>query len=171
MKAMLCQHLGSLRMNKKVDSKFFLVYTILEALSFIATIVLFVISIASIIKNKSLNNELFELVYFGIHIIIHFMALAFTFKAIKNESFIIKSLAYNRYSEHQRSRGATIICSVFIALFMGLLTYSILIYTNSNIYDFHFTPTLKLVIIAVSVFMIISLSSFIIYPFIYKQRK
>ena len=156
-------------MKKKIDSNFFKGLTIFEGLSFIFSIVLFIISIINIIKNKSLNNEFFEFFYFCIHLIIHFMVLAFSFKAINNDSFIIKPLTHNRYLEKQRSKGATIICSILLGICVLVLVYDILIYMNIGVYDFHFTSTLKNVLLAVSVFMILSMSAFIIYPSVYKE--
>ncbi len=155
---------------KKNDVLFFKILTVVEAISFIASVVLFIISIVNIITNQSLNNEFFELFYFGVHILIHFLALAFSFKAIKSESFIIKPLTHNRYAQSQRSNGATIICSIVLGLFTLILVYDTLILINVGVYDFNFTLTLKLVLIAVSVFMMISMTAFIVYPFIHKTK-
>ena len=155
-------------MKQKIDSKFFIIYTVLEAISFIFSVSLFIYAIINIFQNKSMNNEFFEITYFGIHLIIHFMALALMFKAIKQESFAIKPLTHDRYATSVRSNKAVVIASVLATLFTLTLIYGILIYINVGIYDFHFTTTLKLVLISVSVFMILSMSAFIIYPFKYK---
>ena len=155
-------------MKEKLDSKFFIVYTILESVSFLFTIVLFIIAISQIFKNASLGNEFFEIFYFAVHIIIHFLALALCFKAIKQQSFVIKPLTHNRYAQNQKSRGAVVVFSILLVVFASLLIYGILVYTNVGIYDFHFTSTLKLVMISVGAFMVVSLSSFILYPIIYK---
>ena len=156
---------------KKNDGLFFKVLTVVEAISFIASVVLFILSIVHIVSENAINNEFFELVYFAIHLLIHFVALAFSFKAIKNESFIIKQLTHDRYVESKRSVGATITCSIVLGLFSLVLVYAILILINVGIYDFGFTYTLKLVLIAVSVFLMVSMVAFIIYPFIYKNKK
>ena len=157
-------------MKKKVDKKFFICYSLLEAISFLFSVVLFVLSIIHIIKEQAMGNEFFEFFYFAVHLVIHFLALAFFYKAIKNESFVIAPLTHDRYNERMRSNASTIISSVFVGLFIAVLTYALLILFNQNIYSFGFTYTLKLVLVAVSVFMILSLSAFIIYPFIYKNR-
>lgn len=151
-------------MNKKIDSNFFKVLSVLLGLSFVFSVVMFTISAIDIIKNESLFSDIFDIIYFAIHLLINFLGFMFAIKAIKNESFIIKNLTHDRYNEHQVSKTAFIIAIIFLVVMSAMLVYDLLIIFNPNIHDFNFSLTLKLVILSVSIFVIIVAINFLIYP-------
>lgn len=160
-----------MKAEKKNDKKFFIFYLVIELLSFSFSTALFVYAIIQIVSNKTLGNEFFEILYFGIHLLINFTVLALMYKAIRDESFVIKPLSKGYDGVSIRGNKAFIVAIVLEVLFTALMIYAVLITLGSGIYDFHFTLTLKLVLISVAVFMILSLSAFITYPIIYNTTK
>lgn len=72
---------------------------------------------------EDFNNNIFELIYMSLHLIIVATAVALSLKAIKSGSFIMKGLMYDHTKP---SRKALVISMTFAVVGLGAFIYTIL---------------------------------------------
>ena len=134
-------------MNKEQEKKY-------ATLIFIDTIFLMVISIAGFVyacywffHGESINNNIFEMIFYVGHLLILLFAMYFALMARKKGLVVIKSLMY-KDTHGARSTTALVIASVLSSLAFLAFCYFIVALFNVNLPRFNF-PILLLVILVV----------------------
>ena len=158
-------------MIQEKERKFFIVLGVLVAISILISFVTFAIAIINVWNSKSLMNNVFEIIYMAVHLIIAFFTFIMILKAVKAGSFIMKELMYNRNNHKLRSKTAAVIALIFFSVFLILLVYSFLCMINVPIPRLNFPFALFVDIFNVGLLVCIVSIAFYIYPFYMKEKQ
>ena len=142
---------------------------------FILTIVLMVVSVAGFIyacytffHGEPINNNIFEMIFYGGHILILVMAIYFSYTAKNKGLYIIKKLMYVD-ERGNKSTGAFVISWVFVGLSFLVFIYFLLTFFIPALPTFHF-PILLRIILIVSPLTVWSIGLFFAFHPIINQR-
>ncbi len=149
--------------NKKERSYFILVLVTFALLLCFAIFSLFYLFV-KIGEEKSFTNNVFELIYMGVHIVMMVMGIILSKEAINKGSNVMRSLMYTKYG--QVSIRARVISLIFMAVGCGLFIYGLLIILPLGVYDFSFTTALKWDMVNVGLTIIIIAFYFFLFPFL-----
>ena len=119
--------------------------------------------------NEPFNNNIFELIYIGVHAIILAVAFSLSFKAIKNDPFILNSLTYGEGKV--KSKKASIIAIIFFFIGLAMFIYGLLLFLKVDIKDFGFPLGLKVILMNVGLFILILALYFYFYPHYHERGK
>jgi len=136
------------------------------AFIYLASVILFLV--LAFLGQEDFNNNIFELIYMGVHTVMIATALTFTYKAIKSNkgSYIMKNLMYKEDSNEISKISKGISLGLFIVAFI-FFVYTIL--TTFGIgYSFSFTTGDKLIIINASLLVMDVSLFFHFYPNIHE---
>ena len=148
--------------NKKERSYFLLtliVFVLLLCFAVFSLIYLFI----KIGEEKSFTNNVFELIYMGVHIVMMVMGIIMTKEAMSKGSIIMRSLMYTKYG--QVSIRARLISLAFMLMGLGLFVYGLLIILPLGLYDFSFPIALKWDMMNVGATIVITSFLFFLFPF------
>lgn len=127
-----------------------------------------ILSIAEIWRTNSINNNIFELIFMGIHFIVLCFFIMVTIDSFKRGSQIIRGLAYSAHS------GVSIpirVASILIFILgMALVIMGILYLTPSGVYDFNFPITLKWAMVNSGLLLMVLMSAFFVFPLLFAKN-
>jgi len=143
---------------------------LLSAIAFLLllSLVSFIGAIAVIYQTQTMNNNILELIYMGMHIIILVTALLFTKNALPHGSYVMRNLMYSRYG--QRSRGALIISAFFTLLGLAVFVYFGLVFLGVDLPSWHFPIALILDLINVGLTLTFFGLFFFLFPWFFPYR-
>ncbi len=127
-----------------------------------------VVAIADIWQNKTMTNNIIELIFIAIHLIVLGFFIMVTLNSFGRGSEIIRGLSY---SAHEGVSIPLRIASAFIFfLGVGLLVYGILILAPLGIKDFNFPIALKWAIVNAGLLLIVLMGAFFLFPFLFAKN-
>lgn len=144
------------------------------ALTTIALIILFIVSMVIGVKDvfatQNINEYIFELLYAAFHLIVLGIAIAMIVIAIKNGSFFIKGLMTDNGGKLANKKGqiVALVLSIFCLLFC--LYFSLVLFGVDLPY-FNFPMILILLCINVSLFVFVYGIYFFLYPILLIKKK
>lgn len=131
----------------------------------IITFVSAVLCLIEIWQNETMTNNIFELLFMAIHLIVLGFFIMVTYTSLKSGSHIIRGLAY---SSHDGVNIPLRIASIIIFLLgVALLVMGILYLTPSGVYDFKFPITLKWDMINSGLLLMVLMGNLFSFPFIF----
>ncbi len=131
----------------------------------IITVVSAVLCLTDIWQNETMTNNIFELLFMAIHLIVLGFFIMVTYTSLKSGSHIIRGLAY---SSHDGVSIPLRIASIIIfSLGVALLVMGILYLTPSGVYDFKFPITLKWDMINSGLLLMVLMGNLFSFPFIF----
>lgn len=132
------------------------------------SLVSFVHAIRVIFDAKTMNDNILELIYLGMHVIILVTALLFTRNALNQGSYVMRNLMYSRYG--QRSRGALIISACFVVIGLATFLYFGLVFVGLDLPSWHFPIALILDLINVGLTLTLIGVFFFCFPLFFPFR-
>ncbi len=153
--------------DKKERSYFTLLIFVFSSLILFAIVSLGYLFV-KIGEEESLMNNVFELIYLGLHIVMMVMGIILSNEAKRRGSNVMRSLTYSRYG--RVSMPARIISIAFILLGIALFTYALLLLFPIGLYDFSFPIALKWDMLNVGVSVAIIAFFFFLFPFLFPNK-
>ncbi len=134
----------------------------------ILAIVSVALSVIDIWQAQSMNDNIIELLFMGIHLIVIGFFIMITISAFKKGSYIIRGLTY---SAHEGVSIPIRVASILIfALGAFLFIYGLLILIPSGVYDFAFPITLKWAILNAGLLLMVLMGAFFAFPFLFANN-
>ena len=118
---------------------------------------------------ENFNNNIFELIYMAVHLVILATAIIFSIQSLKQGSSFMNDLMYDE--RKIVSKKAKIISLVFSFLGLFALIYSTLLFFKVDIPSFHFPLGLIIILINVGLAVFIIALFFYFYPIIHGKSK
>lgn len=111
-------------MNNYHERKFYKHVVMAAVISLVLAIASTVYGLIAVFKNNTIGNNLFEIVYMGVHIIISLLLIILSVEAITKKPFILKNLTYrNELEPNNFYRFGGLVIAVFG---LGVMVFSIL---------------------------------------------
>ncbi len=134
----------------------------------IFSIVSMVLCIIDIWQNETMNNNIFELIYMALHLVVLGFFIMLTINSFKRGSYFLRNISY---SAHEGISIPVRVVSIIGFLFgIFLVTFGILFLTPSGVYDFNFPITTKWVMIDAGLVFIVLMGSFFLFPFVFAKN-
>lgn len=124
--------------------------------------------IVDIWQNQSMNDNIFELIYMGIHLIVLVFLIMVTLSAFKRGSFIMRGLVYSAYEGVSIPFMVVVGFIFLVGLF--LFIYGLLIVIPTGVYDFKFPITLKWAILNAGLLLVFLMGAFFLFPFLFAKN-
>ena len=156
-------------MNSKREKGFFISFVIVLSLLVIFGGFSLTYSLIVVTKDNTILNNIFEIIYMIIHIIITMFALALGIKAIKDGSWVMRNLMYMREHDKIRSKMASTIAMLVMIFNVPIFVYSTLMVFNVVPGFSSFPLKMDLVNVALTVFTVALY--FYLYPIIMDSKK
>ena len=156
-------------MINKREKGFFISFAIILIALLVFAVTSVVLSAIVVTKENSFLNNVFEIIYLGVHFMITFFALVLAFKAVRDGSWVMKNLMYMKDHDWIRSKMAG-----YIALTVAIINFILLVYSSLMVFNvapgFSSFP-LKLDLVNVSLTVFIVALYFYLYPFVMDAKK
>lgn len=134
----------------------------------ILALVSIILSIIDIWQAQSMNDNIIELLFMGIHLVVIGFFIMVTISAFKKGSYIIRGLTY---SAHEGVSIPIRVASILIfSLGTFLFIYGLLILAPSGVYDFSFPITLKWAILNSGLLLMVLMTAFFAFPFLFANN-
>ncbi len=124
--------------------------------------------IVDIWQNQSMNDNIFELIYMGIHLIVLVFLIMVTLSAFKRGSFIMRGLVYSAYEGV--SIPFLVVVGFIFLVGLFLFIYGLLIVIPTGVYDFKFPITLKWAILNAGLLLVFLMGAFFSFPFLFAKN-
>ena len=148
------------------EKNYFLTLFIISIALEVLCILSFVFGFIKMSQNGDINNNIFELIYMVVHLLIVFMAIYFCLMAYKNGSSIMRQLMYMRDHDRLISKTALVISLTLSLLGLGTCIYFTLALFMESIPTFNFPIMLLLILINSPLTVFIFGLAFFLYPLI-----
>ena len=155
---------------KEIERKYLKSLFVVFIVLLVGSIFSLIYALVDIYKNETILNNILELLYMAVHIIILVMGLLFTLSAIRSNkgSHIMKSLMITP-NTRLTSKPARAIAIIFSTIGLGTCIYFILVLCGMPLPYFHFPITLLLILVNSPFTLFIVGLYFIFYPYIFHK--
>ncbi len=153
--------------DKKERSFFTLMIFLFSFLLLFASFTLGYLFVA-IGEEKSLTNNIFELIYLCLHIVMMVLGILLSNEAKRRGSNVMRSLMYSKYG--RVSVPARVISLLFVALGLFLFIYALLLLLPVGLYDFSFPIALKWDMLNVGITIAVISFFFFLFPFLFPNE-
>ena len=134
----------------------------------VSSIVFAVICIIDIFNNDTMNDNIFELIYMAVHLIVIGFFIMLTINSFKKGSYFLRNISYSSYEGV--SIPVRVVSIIGFVLGAALVVLGILYLSPLDIHDFNFPITTKYSMIDAGLLFIVLWGAFFMFPFIFAKN-